>query len=201
MSLRIWVRKSASVTGMTPEIALLDANVLYSAPLRDVLLQLSFIGLYQVRWSAEIADEWKRNLLAARPELTMQIGRTQAVMHRAIPDALVTGYASLIPDLVLPDPDDRHVLAAAIRAKAGVIVTFNLRDFPAAVLALYGIEAQHPDAFLKSFTDLEPLQVLTGVRECFGRLTRPSMSVATYLNNLRVIGLAETATFLDGKLP
>ena len=69
---------------MTPKIALLDANVLYPAPLRDLVLQLASAGLYQVRGSVDIDDEWKRNLLAARPELSAQIDRTQAVMHQAI---------------------------------------------------------------------------------------------------------------------
>src|ERR1700691_875080 len=108
---------------MTATVALLDANVLYPAPVRDLMLQLSFSGLFQARWSAEIDDEWKRNLLTNRPELAERIDRTQAVMHRAIPDALVIGYPSCIADLSLPDPDDRHVLAAAITTAADVIVT------------------------------------------------------------------------------
>ena len=186
--------------GMTPKIALLDANVLYPAPLRDLLLQLASAGLYQVRWSADIDDEWKRNLLAARPELSAQIDRTQAVMHQAIPDALVTDYASLIPDLVLPDIDDRHVLAAAITAKADVIVTFNLKDFPAAALARHGIEALHPDAFLKSIADAESTLVVMGAQTCRTRLTRPPMSAPAYVANLHALGLAEIAAFLDGKL-
>ena len=101
---------------MIPAVALLDANVLYPASLRDLLMQLAFSGLYKARWSAEIDDEWSRNLLAARPDLAERIDRTRAVMHRAIPDALVTGHAALIPVLSLPDPNDRHVLAAAITA-------------------------------------------------------------------------------------
>lgn len=157
---------------MTPEIAPLDANVLYPAPLRDLLLQLASAGLYQVRWSADIDDEWKRNLLAARPELAAQIARTQAVMHRAIPDALVTDYTHLIADLLLPDPDDRHVLAAA--------------------LAPHDIEALHPDLFLKSIADTEPTHVLTRVRACLSRLVRPPMSAAAYLANFRAIGLTNT---------
>lgn len=127
---------------MIPAVALLDANVLYPAPLRDLLLQLAFTGLYQARWSAEIDDEWKRNLLAARPEGAERIERTHAVMHRAIPDALVRDYAHLIPNLSLPDPGDRHVLAAVITTVADVIVTFNLKDFPPTTLSPYGLEAQ-----------------------------------------------------------
>jgi hypothetical protein len=81
---------------MTAAVVLLDANVLYPAPLRDLLLQLAFAGLFQARWSADIDGEWTRNLLAARPELASQIALTRATMHRALPDALVTGYQSRI---------------------------------------------------------------------------------------------------------
>jgi predicted nucleic acid-binding protein len=185
---------------MTAAVVLLDANVLYSAPLRDLLLQLAFAGLFQARWSADIDDEWKRNLLAARPELASQITLTHAVMHRAIPDALVTGYQPLIADLSLPDPDDRHVLAAAITAVADVIVTFNLKDFPAAALAPYGVEAQHPDVFLQSLIVAMPLQVLAAVKTCLSRLTRPQITADGYLKIVRRAGLPETAAFLESNL-
>jgi predicted nucleic acid-binding protein len=186
---------------MKQPAAILDANVLFSAPARDLLLQLAYGGVFRAHWSADIDDEWKRNLAARRPDLASRLDLTQARMRRAIPDALVTNYAPLIPNLVLPDPGDRHVLAAAIVAKADVIVTYNLTDFPAAALAPNGIEAQHPDAFLKFLADTKPSEFLTGVRTCFGRLTRPPIAVPTFLKNLRAIGLTETAAFLDGKLP
>jgi hypothetical protein len=185
---------------VTAAVALLDANVLYSAPLRDLLLQLAVAGLFQARWSADIDDEWKRNLLAARPELASRIVLTHAMMHRALPDALVTFYQSRIADLSLPDPDDRHVLAAAITAAADVIVTFNLKDFPAAALAPYGVEAQHPDTFLQSFIVAMPLQILAAVRDCLSRLTRPPITAAGYLKIMRRIGMPETAAFLETNL-
>lgn len=178
---------------MTPVIALLDANVLYPASLRDVLLELAFAGFYQARWSAEIDEEWKRNLLAARPELAERIERTQAVMRRAIPDALVTGYASQIPNLVLPDANDRHVLAAAIAAEAEIIVTFNMRDFPAAALAPHGLVAQHPDEFLQGFIATMPTQFVAVVRRCVGRLRHPPVSASSYLTIMSRLGLTETA--------
>ncbi len=164
-------------------------------------MQLAFAGLFQARWSADIDDEWQRNLLAAPPELTSQIARTHAIMHRAIPDALVTGYQSRIAGLSLPDPDDRHVLAAAITTAADVIVTFNLKDFPAAALAPYGVvEAQHPDAFLQSLVANMPLQVLAAARECVSRLTRPPVTADSYLQILRRTGLPQTAAFFEGSL-
>jgi len=185
---------------MKPRVALLDANVLYSAPLRDILVQLSYAGLYQARWSAEINNEWKRNLLAARPELAERLARTQATMLRAVPDALVTGYEHLIPKLLLPDSGDRHVLAAAVTTSAEAIVTFNLRDFPSAALEPYGMVAQHPDDFLQSLIAIMPLEVLSGVRECVGRLTQPALSVTDYLAILNRLGLTKTASFLAANL-
>ena len=108
---------------------------------------LGLSGRFRARWSAQIHDEWKRNLLINRPDLTnAQLDRTSALMDLAIPDGLVTGHEALIAGLTLPDADDCHVLDAAIRCNASVIVTFNERNFPAAALAPYGIKAQHPDS-------------------------------------------------------
>jgi PIN domain len=116
---------------MEPVLAVYDACALYPAPLRDLLLHLACVGLVRPRWTDAIHDEWIRNLLANRPDLARsQLDRTRALMERAVPDALVRGYEPRIPSLTLPDADDRHVLVAAIEAGAGVIVTFNLADFP-----------------------------------------------------------------------
>src|SRR5436305_1222930 len=122
-----------------------DANVLYPAPLRDLLMCLALTDLFRARWTDDIHDEWIRNVLEARPDLKReQLERTRELMNANVRDCLVEGYQGLIPALTLPDPDDRHVLAAAIRANASVIVTFNLRDFPPDLLAPYGVETQHP---------------------------------------------------------
>lgn len=92
----------------------------------------------------EIHSEWIRNVLENRPDLTLeQLTRTKNLMNANVRDCLVTGYEALIPTLELPDPDDRHVLAAAIRSSSRVIVTFNLNDFPVQALAPYGVEATH----------------------------------------------------------
>jgi predicted nucleic acid-binding protein len=132
-----------------PFVVLYDANVLYPSTLRDVLIRVALHGLVQAKWTEEILDETFRNLSANRPDLDPQaLARTRRLMNESIRDVVVTGYQSLVDVLVLPDPDDRHVLAAAIRAKAQVIVTANLRDFPADVLESWDIEAKHPDDFL-----------------------------------------------------
>jgi len=113
----------------SPFTAVYDACVLYPAPLRDFLMWLGLSGRFRARWSAQIPDEWKRNLLINRPDLTnAQLDRTSALMDLANPDGLVTGHEALIAGLTLPDAADRHVLAAAIRCNASVIVTFNERE-------------------------------------------------------------------------
>ena len=127
-------------------VVLDDACVLYPAPLRDLLVRLANTGVVRARWSAAILDECFRNILENRPELKPEaLQRTRELMTRAVPDCMVTGFEQLIDGLVLPDADDRHVLAAAIRAGAQAIVTFNLDDFPAERLQPYNIEAKHPD--------------------------------------------------------
>ena len=124
-----------------------DACVLYPAPLRDFLMRLALTGLFRARWTDQIRDEWTRSLLRNRPELEDTLPRTVELMNHAMPDSLVTGHERLIGGLSLPDPDDRHVLAAAIVSGAQLIITFNTRDFPEDELAPYGIEAVHPDTF------------------------------------------------------
>lgn len=137
--------------------ALLDACVLYPNMLRDLLLRLAVTDLYRAKWSADIHDEWMRSLAANRPDIPPEhITRVRNLMDENVRDALVEDYASLVPGLTLPDPKDRHVLAAAIVGRADVIVTFNLRDFPADTLSPFGIEAQHPDEFMRHQFDLAP---------------------------------------------
>lgn len=117
-------------------VAVYDACVLYPAPLRDLLVRLALTGLFRAKWSSQIHDEWTRSALKSRPDLSLdRLQRTRDLMDRAVPDCLVTGHEGLIEQLKLPDPNDRHVLAAAIRSQAGVIVTFNLKDFPTEALA------------------------------------------------------------------
>jgi hypothetical protein len=95
-----------------------DANVLYPAELRNFLMHLALMGMFRAKWSADVHEEWMRNLLKNRSDLTREkLERTRQLMDKAAPDALVTGYQHLIPGLLLPDEDDRHVLAAAIRAE------------------------------------------------------------------------------------
>src|SRR5579863_5760627 len=139
--------------------AFLDANVLYPVSLRNLLMRLTLSRLFQALWSPRVHEEWIRAVLRDRPDLSAaQLHRVRAAMDEQAEDSLVTGYESLIGSLTLPDPDDRHVLAAAIVGGAEVIVTRNLKDFPAESLARYEIEAQHPDEFVRHLIDLAPAQ-------------------------------------------
>jgi predicted nucleic acid-binding protein len=138
-------------------IVVYDACVLYLAPLRDLLLRIANTGVVRARWSMQILDECFRSIRQQRPDLPAgALDRTRALMVEAVPDCLVTGYEHLVESLDLPDPDDRHVLAAAIRANAQAIITFNLKDFPDHVLARYDMEPKHPDEFVLDSIDLAP---------------------------------------------
>lgn len=114
-------------------VVIYDACVLYPAPLRDLLIRVARTGVVRAQWSNLILDECFRNILANRPDLSPgTLQRTRELMNKAVADSLVTGFEHLVDGLDLPDPDDRHVLAAAVRAGAQAIVTANLKDFPAA---------------------------------------------------------------------
>lgn len=181
----------------SPFTAVFDACVLYPAPLRDFLMWLGLSGRFRARWSRDIHEEWKRNLLLNRPDLTRaQVDRTSDLMDRAIPDGLVDRYEALIAGLTLPDPDDRHVLAAAIRCGASVIVTFNQRDFPADVLVSYGVESQHPDEFVENLFDLDAAAVIAAAQRQRAQLKNPSIEVDRYLEILFRQGLVQTTKAL-----
>jgi PIN domain len=169
---------------------------LYPAPLHDLLLSLAVDGLYHARWTARIYEEWVRNLTANPPELEPRVGTLVELMNRAVPDCLVENYEGLIVSLVLPDPDDRHVLAAAIAGHADAIVTFNLKDFPADALDPHQIEAIHPDDFVLNQLELRPYEALAAVKKMRARLTRPPQSAAELIATLERCGLPASATHL-----
>lgn len=139
---------------MNPPIVILDACVLFPAPLRDFLMHLALLDIFQARWTNEIHAEWIRNVLKMRPDLTeKQLTRTKDLMNRHVRDCLVENYEHLIDRLSLPDKNDRHVLAAAIQTKAEIILTFNLRDFPGEVLEKFNLKAVAPDKLLSELFD------------------------------------------------
>jgi predicted nucleic acid-binding protein len=170
-----------------------DACVLYPAPLRDLLMHLAMLDLYRAKWSSMIHDEWIGSLLKNRPDLKAeQLQRTRELMDANVRDCLITGFEDMIPAIKLPDERDRHVLAAAIRAGADIIVTFNQRDFPAASVQSYGIETLHPDEFLKYQLDLAPNIVCTAAKRHRASLKKKPKQVQEYFETLEAQGLAQT---------
>lgn len=117
-------------------------------------------------------------------------------MDEHVLDCLVTDYEELIPTLNLPDPDDRHVLAAAICAGADVIVTVNLKDFPSSELAKYGIEARHPDDFIADLLRLEPEVVCAAAKQQRTSLKNPPMDAEAFLATLERQGLPQSVAIL-----
>lgn len=179
-------------------VAVLDACVLYPAALHDVLLWLAAESVYHPRWTDTIHEEWMRAVLANRPDLTReQLERTRSLMDQVDPECLVMDHEELVLTAELPDPGDRHVLAAAIAAKASVIVTLNLADFPQSVLAPFRVRALHPDAFLISLLDQDPAAFLGGLHKHRASLRRPPKTREQYLEALRRAGLPTLARRLE----
>lgn len=178
--------------------ALLDACVLYPAPVRDLLIETANTHVYRARWSDDIHEEWIRSVLknnaAATPE---KLARTRELLDAAVPDALVTGYAHIIESITLPDPNDRHVVAAAIVGRADVIVTANLKHFPPEALAPYKLEAQHPDEFLMHQRDLAPERFIQCAKRIRSRLGNPPVDADQYITGLRKAQLVLVADTLE----
>lgn len=171
--------------------------MLYPAPLRDVLLQLASDGLFKPYWSAAIQDEWISNLLLNRPDLSIErLQRTRTFMETAFPDSTMSGYEALIDTLQLPDVNDRHVLAAAITAKADCIITRNLADFPDAILKKHDLVAIHPDLLLHKLIQSSPDYVCASIKSCRSRLVNPPKSIDEYLDILEKQDLKQAVAAL-----
>ncbi len=191
----------ASRAVSAPTVAVLDACVLYPPSLRDLLMWLATVLIYEPRLSEEIHAEWIRHVLSDNSNITpTQLNRTRRLMNQAAPNCLVSGYERHISSLHLPDEGDRHVLAAAIEAEASVIVTYNLSDFPNAALRDYGIQALHPDVFLSTLFDQESALFLRGVQAHRASLKNPPKTAQEYLATLRVTGLKRLALRLEAFL-
>ena len=148
-----------------PFVVVYDANALYGNAQRDLLIRIAQSGLVQAKWTDQILDEMLGNLGKKRPDIPPEkLGILRDLMNKAVRDCLVTGYEPLIESLRLPDPDDRHVLAAAIRSGAQVIVTTNLRHFPEAELGQWNVEAKSPDDFVLDQINIDARIVYSCVR-------------------------------------
>lgn len=179
-------------------VVIYDANVLYPNTLRDLLIRIAQAGLVQAKWTEQILDEVFENIGKNHPDIDpARLARTRNLMNSAVRDCLVTGYAPLIPALVLPDPDDRHVLAAAIRARAQVVVTDNLDDFPTAILRGWDIEALSADDFVLDQIDLNPKVVWSCIQQIADAWRNPPGHTADVLAKLERSGLVRSVAYLN----
>ncbi len=182
----------------TKLVVVLDACVLYPAPIRDFLLHLSTVDLFQPKWTSMIQEEWKRNLLIQRPDIRPeQLQRTITEMNRAFPDADVKHFEPLIDSLTLPDANDRHVLAAGICCRANYISTFNLKDFPKSRLKPFDIEAISPDNLIMELIDEDPEKVLHAFQNQVRFLKNPPKTPQQVVSALLKCGLKKTSTWIE----
>lgn len=188
-------RISIFAMAFRPAIAIYDACILYPFHLRNVIVQAAVDGLVDARWTDTIHNEWIRNLLANTPDLPAEhLQATKRLMNVAVPEATITGYERHIQTVNLPDPDDRHVAAAAIEAGASIIVTWNLRDFPVAELRRHGLVRQSPDAFLVGLYEQAPDMLVASLANARSNLSRSRVSAAGFVSILRdqkMVKLAE----------
>lgn len=182
---------------MASFVVIYDACVLHPAPLRDLLIRIAVSGIVRARWSEQILREMSDSVLRNRPDLDpASLTRTKDLMCRAVPDCMISGFERLVPSITLPDAKDAHVVAAAIRAGAQAIVTFNLRDFPDHDLEGWNIEAKHPDEFVLDTIDLAPGLVVKCVTEQAADLKNPQQTAEEVLETLRNGGLVRSVAAL-----
>jgi len=175
--------------------ALLDACVLYPLAMTDSLMSLAAAGLYAAKWTTRIEQEWIRSLERQRPDLVGRLASRRDAMREAVADWEVpeSAWTPLARGIELPDPDDLHVLAAAIAGHADCIVTSNLKDFPVDVLRSYGLEAIDPDTFIVNQWDLDPGRVTTAFKQMRARRKKPASSAEEFAYALEIGGLPATA--------
>jgi predicted nucleic acid-binding protein len=180
-----------------PFVVVYDANALYGNAQRDLLIRVAQSGLVQAKWTDQILDEMLSNLAKKRPDIPAEkLGTLRDLMNKAVRDCLVTGYEPLIESLRLPDPDDRHVLAAAIKSSAQVIVTTNLRHFPEAELRRWNVEAKSPDDFVLDQINIDARIVYSCVREIANSRRNPPDTVDDVLAELERAGLVQSVAAL-----
>jgi predicted nucleic acid-binding protein len=176
-----------------------DACVLFPVALRDLFIRLGQTGLFRPKWSERILQEFAEAVRHQYPDIGARLERQLDLMREALRDAEVVGYAQLIPAVpALPDPNDAHVVAAAMEARAEVIVTFNLGDFPTDVLAPLKMEAQHPDTFVRHLIDLERDALVAVISDMAAAKSHPPMTYDEVLDVLARRGLVQSAQALRG---
>mgnify|MGYP003133693836 FL=1 len=173
----------------------LDTNVIYPIDIRDLLFWFASYDLFTPKWSKHIFNEWEivmRRKGVPDHEISKRLGKAQL----AFPDALVDNYESLVNALELPDDKDRHVLAAAIKTNANIIVTNNIKDFPKEYLATFGLVAKSADDFITDTIDLNNDLALEAFRALVLNRTNPNLDEFQILDRFRKNGLIDSANYL-----
>lgn len=170
-------------------------------------MRLAMTGLFKAHWTDQIHDEWINGLKREKDEEGNQripdhvLLRTRELMDAHVYDAKVENYEHLMKHVQLPDPDDCHVVAAAIKANADAIVTYNLKDFPAEyLLQNFNLEVIHPDDFFRYQFDLNPAVAIAAFKNQWLALKKPPMTREEFLVGLKTNQLVQTAGFLEGYL-
>ncbi len=181
--------------------ALLDANVLVPVSLADTVLRAAERDLYRPLWSVRILDEVRRALHKIHPTAPPSRFETRiAAMNMTFPDSTLTDFDGILPSIELPDPDDRHVVAAAYTGGADLIVTNNLKDFPQDELKRWRLEAVNPDCFLCDMFDLFPQAMLIIIQEQTADMQHPPTDVDELLASLERAGVPEFVHAVRQKL-
>ena len=173
----------------------LDTNVIYPIDIRDLLFWFASYDLFTPKWSTHIFDEWKK-VMARKGIDQEEINKRVTKAQKAFPDALVENYESLIDTLNLPDEKDKHVLAAAIKTNANIIVTNNLKDFPDDYLSKFGLSAKSADDFVTDNIDLNPGLAVEAFRALVMNRQNPNLDEFEVLDRFRKFGLKDSANYL-----
>ena len=186
---------------MSSLVAVLDACILYPPSLRDFLLSIADGGYFQPKWSKEINGEWTRNFLKDHPDCRRSnLVDIVKVMNDVFPDSNVQNYKREISRIKLPDPNDAHVLAAAIKSQANVIVTNNLKDFPKKSLEEFQIKAKSPDDFVSELLKEDEDGIVLSIKIMRSRLVNPPLTAVDIVNRLRTNRLFKTALIFENRL-
>jgi len=180
-----------------PFVALYDTDALFPNSQRDLLIRIGMTGLVQAKWTQRIIDDLGVALARSFPDIPDErLERLKGLINGSVPDCLVTGYGPLIDSLKLPDPDDRHVLAAAIKAGAQVIVTANLKDFPAGDLSPWNVEAKSPDDFVLDQIHIDDKVVFACIQQIVDSRKRHPATIRDVLTELDRSGLVQSVAAL-----
>lgn len=182
--------------------ALIDACALAGALKRNLLLTLAEAEFFRVRWSDLILDETEAAIVKILRDKSVEdaadrASRARSAMVEAFEEACVGDFEGLMGAVKgLPDDKDRHVVAAALKTSASVIVTDNLRDFPVSILSSLNLEARSADAFIADTIALDPGRAVAAIRKMRLRLKKPEKTAEILLLDMEAAGLTETVDVL-----